>query len=507
MGTGTVISILIGLAIGGAFGYMYRKNMASKQVGSAEERAQKLLDEAKRKEQEVMLQAKEKAIKVIDDAKKEENERREELRHMQQRLEKRESRFDQKLMNLEKKTDELTTKGEEIEKAKEEIKQIKEQQIEKLQKVANLSQAEAEQKLTEYIEKTMKDELMTRVRKVQEEVSSEYEKQAQKILIDVIQRCSMSNVADAMTSSVELKSDEMKGRIIGKEGRNIKLLEQLTGVEIIIDDTPNMITLSSFSPLRRHVCSVALKKLMVDGRIHPARIEEVVAEAKREIAAEIRKTGEEAAYQAGVAGLDPKLLSILGRLKFRTSYGQNQLNHSIEVAHIAGMLAEYLGADVGVVKKAALLHDIGKALDQEMQGTHTQIGAEICRKFQLPEDVVTPVERHHDDGVDHLPTIIVKVADAISGGRPGARRDSYEEYIQRLTDLENIATKYDGVEKAYALQAGREVRVFVKPEGLDDMQALKLARQIANQIEDQLKYPGEIKVNVIRETRAIEYAR
>lgn len=317
----------------------------------------------------------------------------------------------------------------------------------------------------------------------------------------------MSHVVETTTSHLELTSDEMKGRIIGKEGRNIKILEQLTGVEVLIDDTPQMITLSSFNPIRRQVAKVALQRLMVDGRINPAKIEDAVNTAKKEIAVEIRKAGEEAAQKAGVAGLDPKLISILGRLKYRTSYGQNILNHSIEVAHLSAMIAEYVGGDPNIARKGGLLHDIGKAIDQEMEGTHTKIGGEICRKFGLPEEVIKPVELHHDDNPGHLETIIVKVADAISGSRPGARRDSLEEYIHRLTELEKIATEFTGVDKAYAISAGREVRVFVKPTEVDDLEAFKMARDIANRIEESLKYPGEIKVNVIRETRVTEFAR
>ena len=312
---------------------------------------------------------------------------------------------------------------------------------------------------------------------------------------------------ESTTSVVDLPSDEMKGRIIGREGRNIRTIEQLTGVEIVVDDTPNVITISGFSPIRRQVAKKAIQKLIIDGRIHPARIEEAIEEAKRDLALEIKKAGEEACYEVGVAGLDPKLVQIMGRLKYRTSYGQNVLQHSIEVSHLSALLAEELGANVTVAKKAGFLHDIGKAVDHEIQGTHPEIGRDIAKKFNLPEEIIIPIVTHHDDKPPTLEAVIVKVADAISGARPGARKDTYERYLQRLEELESIAKRHDGVEKTYALQAGREVRVFVEPHKISDLDAQKLAEAIAKEIEAELKYPGEIKVTVIRENRVIEYAR
>ncbi|MCK4554734.1 ribonuclease Y, partial [Candidatus Parcubacteria bacterium] len=322
-----------------------------------------------------------------------------------------------------------------------------------------------------------------------------------------MQRLASTYTTAMTTTTVDLPSDEMKGRIIGREGRNIKAIEQLTGVEIVVDDTPNVITISGFSPIRRHIAKKALDYLIKDGRIHPTKIEEAIEEAKKELALDIKKAGEEAMYEVGVTGFDPKLVQILGRLKYRTSYGQNALRHSIEVAHLSTLLAEELGADVTIAKKSGLLHDIGKAVDHEVQGTHPQIGGNIARKFGLPDEIIAPIETHHDDRPPDLISIIVKVADAISGARPGARHDTYEQYIQRLEELEKIAASFTGVEKAYAIQAGREVRVFVTPEKIDDLTAYNTARDIAKKIEQELKYPGEIKVNVIREMRVIEYAR
>jgi ribonuclease Y len=342
---------------------------------------------------------------------------------------------------------------------------------------------------------------------LERESSEVLDKKARDLLSLAIERCASSHATEITTTTVSLPSDEMKGRIIGREGRNIKTIEQLTGTEIIVDDTPEAITVSGFSPIRRHVAKRALEKLILDGRIHPGRIEEAVEQAKKDLAIDIKKAGEEAVYELGVAGLDPKLVQILGRLKYRTSFGQNALKHSVEVAHLSALLAEELGANVTVAKKAGLLHDIGKAVDHEVTGTHPEIGKDIAKKFNLPEEIIIPIATHHEDAPPTLEAVIVKVADAISGARPGARKDTYEQYLQRLEDLEKVATSFDGIEKAYAIQAGREIRVFVAPDKIDDLAALKLAQAIAKKIEEELKYPGEIKVNVIREKRIIEYAR
>ena len=498
---------LISISIGVAIGYYSRKKIAVRQAGSIEEKSEKLLAEARAKQKELFLQAKDKALKIIDDAKREEEERRKELNYLQKRIEKRESLFDQKLLEFQEKQQRLYDKATQIEKVKAEIQKVKEEQLAKLEKVANLSSEEAKKILFENVEKTIQEELANRINKLEKESNEELEKRARNLVSLAIERCAASHTAETTTTTIDLPSDEMKGRIIGREGRNIKTIEQLTGTEIIVDDTPQVITISGFSPIRRQVAKKALEKLILDGRIHPGRIEEAIENAKKELALDIKKAGEEAVYEVGIAGLDPKLIQILGRLKYRTSFGQNALKHSLEVAHLSALLAEELGANVSVAKKAGLLHDIGKAVDHEVTGTHPEIGKDIAKKFNLPEEIIIPIATHHEDTPPTLEAIIVKVADAISGARPGARKDTYEQYLQRLEDLEKVATSFEGIEKAYAIQAGREIRIFVTPEKVDDLGALKLAQAIAKKIEEELKYPGEIKVNLIREKRIVEYAR
>ncbi len=500
--------LLIALfAIGIITGYFLRKKIAIKQAGSIEEKAEKLLTEAKTKQKDLILQAKDKALKIIDSAKQEEEERRRELNYLQKRLEKRESLFDQKLLEFQEKQQKLYDKANQLEKVKSEIQKIKEEQLAKLEKIANLSTEEAKQVLFENVEKNIQEDLVNRINKLTKESNEKLEKKARDLISLAIERCAVSHATENTTTTVDLPSDEMKGRIIGREGRNIKTIEQLTGTEIVVDDTPQVITISGFSPIRRQIAKRALEKLILDGRIHPGRIEEAVENSKKELALDIKKAGEEAVYEIGVTGLDPKLIQILGRLKYRTSYGQNALKHSLEVAHLAGLLAEELKANVITAKKAGLFHDIGKAVDHEVTGTHPEIGKDIAKKFNLPEDVIIPIATHHEDAPPTLEAIIVKVADAISGARPGARKDTYEQYLQRLEELEKVATSFEGIEKAYAIQAGREIRVFVMPEKVDDLGAIKLAQAIAKKIEEELKYPGEIKVNVIREKRVVEYAR
>ncbi|MBU1145938.1 ribonuclease Y [Patescibacteria group bacterium] len=495
------------LIAGTAAGYFLRKLLAKRLAGSVEEKAEKLLAETKTKQRELLLQARDKAIQVIDNAKKEEEDRRGELQAAQKRLEKRESLFDQKLLDLQEKQQKLYDRANQIEKVKAEIQKIKEDQLTRLEQIAGLNREEAKQLLLDKTEKNIQAELVNRINKLERESSEVLDKKARDLLSLAIERCASSHATETTTTTVVLPSDEMKGRIIGREGRNIKTIEQLTGTEIIVDDTPEAITVSGFSPIRRHVAKRALEKLILDGRIHPGRIEEAVEQAKKDLAIDIKKAGEEAVYELGVAGLDPKLVQILGRLKYRTSFGQNALKHSVEVAHLSALLAEELGANVTVAKKAGLLHDIGKAVDHEITGTHPEIGKDIAKKFNLPEEIIIPIATHHEDAPPTLEAVIVKVADAISGARPGARKDTYEQYLQRLEDLEKVATSFDGIEKAYAIQAGREIRVFVAPDKIDDLGALKLAQSIAKKIEEELKYPGEIKVNVIREKRIIEYAR
>ena len=503
----SVIILIAGLASGGFVGYYLRKLSAVREVQSAERRAEDTLKDAKEKSTEVLLEAKNKAIKIIDESKKEAEERRQEVRQLQSRVEKREAVFDQKLLELENKQQELYQKAEKVEKIKTEITAVKEEQLAKLQAVAKLSQEEAKNILLEKTEAEIKDELVERVAKLEQQTSEELEQKAKELLTSVIQRCASSHAAETTTTIVNLPNDEMKGRIIGREGRNIRTIEQLTGVEIVVDETPETIIVSGFSPIRRQLAKMALDKLLADGRIHPGRIEEAVEEAKKELAIDIKKSGEAAVREAGLAGIDPRLVQILGRLKYRTSYGQNQLIHALEVANLAGILAEELGADVPTAKKGALFHDIGKAVDHEVQGSHPEIGYDILKKFGMPEEVAYCALGHHEDSPKTLECIITKVADAISGARIGARKDTYENYLQRLTELEELTASFGGVEKAYAIQAGREIRVFVTPEQVDDWQAVKMARDIANKIQDELKYPGEIKVTLIREKRIVEYAR
>ncbi|MEK7570134.1 MAG: ribonuclease Y [Patescibacteria group bacterium] len=489
-------------------GYFARKVWAGKQVEGAEAKLQKALEDAKVQEQELLFKAKEKALKVIDDAKREEAERRKEMQHLQSRLEQRESTFDQKLMQLENSQKSLQDKENHLENARKELENVREQQVAKLEKIAALSKEEAKRVLLDATERDMQDELADRIRKFQEESSEELDKKAKELIGLAIQRVASPHTAETTTTIVQLPNEEMKGRIIGREGRNIKALELMTGVEIIVDETPESIIVSGFSPVRRQVAKRALDRLMSDGRIHPGRIEEMVEQAKKEVAQDMKKAGEEAAYEVGLAGMDPKLLQLLGRLKYRTSYGQNVLRHSVEVATLAGLLAEELNANVSVCKKGGLLHDIGKALDHDIQGTHPEIGYDILRrKFKMSEEIAYQCISHHEDQPKTLEGCIVKAADAISGSRPGARKDSIEEYIKRLEELEKVAMSFEGVEKVYAIQAGREIRVFVTPEKIDDYAAIKLAREIANNIEKELQYPGEIKVTVIREKRIIEYAR
>ncbi len=497
----------IALPVGLFFVYLLKGMLLKHSVDSAQEKAKKLINDAKDQEKEILLKAKDKALKVIDEAKRDEQQRRQELSRMQSRIEKREEAFDKKLLDLENKQSKLTKLEEDMKTKYDELAEIKEQQLQKLTKVAHLTEEEAQEKLLAYVEKQSKDDLFERMRKLEHVSEEELEKKARDMLSMVLQRVASSHSAETTTTTVQLTSDDMKGRIIGREGRNIKSIEQLTGVEIVVDETPGAILVSGFSPIRRHLAKRVLDKLMSDGRIHPGRIEEVVAEAKKELSLDIKKAGEEAAYDVGIAGLDPKLIHLIGRLKYRTSYGQNVLMHSIEVARLSAMLGQELGANISVCKKGGLLHDIGKAVDHEVQGSHTEIGYDIMKRFGLPEEVAYIAIAHHENSPTTLEGVIVKVADALSGARPGARKDTYEQYIQRLEELEGIANSFDGIDKAYAIQAGREIRVFVNPQDIDDYGAKKLARSIADRIENELKYPGELKVTMIRESRVVEYAR
>ena len=512
--------LVLGLGGGAVGGYVYRKAQASRMADDAENKAEKILTEtrtkqqemlteAKTKQQELLIEAKEKAFKVIEEAKQEEQVQRRDIQEQQKRLEKRETMFDQKLIEIEDKKTRLEEQLKQVEDVKTNIETLKHEQQLKLQAVAQLTKEQAEEKLMKQIEVDSSEALMSRMRKMDEITEEEVEIKSRKLISLAITRFASSVSVDTTTTAVELPNDEMKGRIIGKEGRNIKAIELLTGTEIIVDDTPSIITISGFSPIRRQVAKRALDALIKDGRIHPARIEESVTEAKKSLAQELKKTGEDALYQLGipVSSVDPKLVSILGRMKFRTSYGQNALQHSIEVATLAGMMAEELGADVFVCKKGGLFHDIGKAVDHDMQGAHPEIGYNIMKKFGFPEEIAYQSIAHHEDRPRTVEGAIVKAADAISGARPGARKQSLENFIQRMEELERTASGFEGVEKVYAIQAGREVRVFIHPEKITDLASYQLAKDIANKIESELSYPGEIKVTIIRETRVIEYAR
>lgn len=502
-----VLMAVLAMPIGVGLGWFLRKLFVANKAQSAEARAETIVQEARNQERELLIKAKDKALKVLEDSERDAKQRHQEIEHLKKRLEKRESMFDSKLLELENKEKTVIAKTESIEKLKTEIYAIKDQHVEKLEQISAMTREEAKSELEQRVEKVASEELANRLQKLQDEHSQEYERRVRNILSTAIQRITASHVSETTTTMVQLPSDDMKGRIIGKEGRNIRTIEQLTGVEIIVDETPEVIMISGFNPVRRHLAKRTLDKLISDGRIHPSRIEATVEEAKKDLAADIQKAGEEAAYEVGVAGLHPKLVQLLGRLKYRTSYGQNVLIHSKEVGMLSALLAEELGADANVCRKGGLLHDIGKAVDHEVQGGHPEIGYEIMTKFGLSEEVAYIAIAHHEDRPKTLEGIVCKVADQISGSRPGARSDSYEAYIQRLTELEDVAKRFAGVEKAYAIQAGREVRVFVSPESIDDMKAALLARDIANAIESELKYPGEIKVNLLREKRVIEYAR
>lgn len=504
-----LILVVISVGIGFVLGYFLRRFLAHKTVQSAEVKAEKMIAEAKAKQQELLLDAKEKSIKIIEESKHEETSRRHELQEAQKRLEKREATFDQKIIELEDKKNKLDEKTKQIEEVKKKVLEIREQETVKLQEIAGLSKDQAVETLLKQVEEANQEALINRLRKLEQATEEELERESRKLISLAIGRFAAPQAVETTTAAVTLPSDEMKGRIIGKEGRNIKTIELLTGTEIIVDETPEMITVSGFSPIRRQVAKLALDMLIKDGRIQPARIEEAVAEAKKQLSIEIKKAGEEALYSLGipVSSIDPKLISVLGRLKFRTSYGQNVLQHSIEVAQLAAMMAEELGADVAICKKGGLFHDIGKAVDHDMQGAHPEIGYNILKKFNFPEEICYQSVAHHEDRPRTIEAALIKAADAISGARPGARKQSLEQFIQRMEELEKTASTFEGVEKAYAIQAGREVRVFIQPEKINDIEAYKLAKDIALKIEGELQYPGEIKITVIRETRVIEYAR
>lgn len=503
------LALLVGIGAGVLLGRHVKRLGQKQALSEAEKKAGTLVAEAEAKRTDVLQKAKEKAISILEEARKEERVAMEELKLQQKELIEREKSFQQKLLEIDQTKSELEQAKEHLEEAKQHTEEARQQAIVELEKAAGMSNEDALQKLLDLVEEQQKEVLLQRMRKLDEQVETELDQKAKNILATAIQRQASSHVSETTTTYVELPSEEMKGRIIGREGRNIKAIELLTGCELVIDETPNVVTISGFSPIRRQVAKRSLLKLIADGRIHPGRIEETVDEAKRELVLDIKAAGEDALTELGipVSSVDPKLIQILGRLKYRTSYGQNALLHSLEVAKLSAVMAEELGADVQVCTKGGLFHDIGKAVDHDMQGSHPELGYKIMKKFGLPEEVCYQSIGHHEDKPKTVEAIIVKAADAISGARPGARKDSLELYVKRLEELENLAAGFEGVDKVYAIQAGREVRVFVNPSVVDDYQAAQLAKDIAKAIESELKYPGEIRVTLIREKRVIEHAR
>ena len=496
------------LIVGSVLGYYIRQNLAKRRAGSLEAKLQKKIIDVKEETSLMVKSAEKKSADIIDRAQKDVDERRKEFLKAQQLLLSRESLLNTRIASFEEKEKELQEKGEKLKSIKEDLENFRKEAEEKLEKVADLSREEAKKELMALVEIENEKEILDRMRKLEEKGQEKLQARAREIITLAIQKCAVPQTQELTTTTVLLANEDLKGRIIGKEGRNIRTFEKLTGVELIVDETPESVVISGFNPIRRQIAKVALDKLIADGRIQPAKIEEKVEEAKTEIAQKIKEAGEKAAYDAGVIGLNDKLVQILGRLYYRTSYGQNVLLHSMEVALISETIAEELKANSQVAKRAGLLHDIGKAIDQQVQGSHIEIGIKILEKFGESEAVIKAMKAHHEDyPAETLEAVIVKTADAISGSRPGARKDTFENYLQRLKELEDIANKFEGVEKTYAIQAGREIRVFVKSDKVDDLGAQKVAKQIASNIEEELKYPGEIKVTVIRENRVVEYAR
>lgn len=498
------LSIIAGLVCGSGFVLVYNK----KNESGGKAKAEDLIRKAKNEAADIVLKAKKEAGSIADKSQQEEEARRKDWRQTEKRLSEREASLDNRFDQLEKRSEKLANKEREIDDLKLEIHQIRDKQQEKLEKIAGLTKLDAKEKLIKMTEKDIKEDLVGLITKEQKELRRDIDETAQALLVTAMERMSSEVTADRTVTALKLPDDEMKGRIIGKEGRNIQALQRATGVDIMVDDTPGMVVLSSFDPIRRQVARYALERLMKDGRINPSSIEDAVAKAEREIEKEVVRAGEDAAREVGVIGIPHEILHLLGELKYRTSYGQNVLLHSIEMAHIAGMIAEEIGADVRVAKTATLLHDVGKAVTHKIEGKHAEIGAELAKKYGLSDRVTHAIAAHHNDiEPTTVEAIIVKIVDAISAARPGARNISAENFAERMKELENIATSFNGIDKAYAISAGREIRVIVEPKQIDDLTALKLARDIAEKIEATMSYPGVIKVNVIRETRAIEYAK
>lgn len=502
-----LLSIILGL-VGVAAGFGVSTVVTKRKLGSIEAAAEKELKKAKKEADEALRKAREEAAEIADKARKDEAQRRKEIKEIELRLRDREEALDKKLDTIDKRSESLRKSEDEVEALKDEIRAIRTKQQEKLEKVAKLTKKEATEKLMQMTERDIREDLLGLINKLQNEAKDNAEEKAALIITQAMERMASEVTAERTVTAVKLEDEEMKGRIIGKEGRNIQALQRATGVDILVDDTPGMIILSSFDPVRRETARIALEMLLKDGRVHPGRIEEVVEKAQKQVQKDVMHAAEDAAREVGVIGIPKEILQLLGELKYRTSYGQNVLKHSTEMAHIAGVIAESIGANVKTAKYAALVHDLGKALTHKMEGKHHHISGEMLRKYGAPEEVALAAEQHHDDvEATSVEALIVRVVDAISASRPGARNISAENFGERMRDLENTALSFPGIDKAYAISAGREVRVFVKPEHIDDLSAIKLARDIATKIESTMQYPGTIKVNVIRETRAIEFAK
>ncbi len=507
-----IIICVVALALGVLVGYILRKNIGEKAIGSAEQKAKNLILDAENKSEtikkEITLEAKEEAHRMRTDVEREVKERRAEIQRSERRLIQKEESVDRKLENIEKREDSITKHEQEILEKKKELDGFLVKQIEELEKISGLTAEEAKGLLLDEIEKDVKHDAAVMIKDIESKAKEDADKKAKEIITGAIQRCAADHVAESTVSVVALPNDEMKGRIIGREGRNIRAIETLTGVDLIIDDTPEAVIISGFDPVRREIARIALEKLIVDGRIHPARIEEMVEKAEKEVNSIIKEEGEQATFEVGIHNLHPELVKLLGRLKYRTSYGQNVLKHSVEVAHLAGLMAGELGMDPKLAKRAGLLHDIGKALDHEYEGTHVDIGIQILKKYKESEAVINGMAAHHGDyEAKSLEAVLIAAADALSAARPGARRETLEAYIKRLEKLEDIANTTPGVDKSFAIQAGREIRIIAKPEEINDDGIVLLAREVSKKIESELEYPGQIKVNVVRETRAIDYAK